>query len=128
MPPQTDDEVAMYLIARADLKMSPGKLAAQVGHGVQYTIAKIAQLRTLNIGAEYVKWYADWEAASSTKIVLRVESRDQLIELYDSMQIPRAIVRDEGRTEITATETVVSIVPVPRSVARPFIGKLPLYR
>ena len=32
------EEIVMYIIVRNDLGMSPGKVAAQVGHGVELAI------------------------------------------------------------------------------------------
>lgn len=123
------DEIVMYLVARKDLKMSPGKLAAQVGHGVQYIMARIRTYPS----PEQAAWFALWNDGSSAKIVLAVQSLvefHQLIEVLDASTVPSyALVIDEGRTELAQqTETVLAIAPLPRSIAKPYVGHLPLYR
>lgn len=119
----TPDEIVMYIIARADLKMSPGKLAAQVGHGVQY-----AMMKARNGSEETLETLERWENGSSTKIVLKAESYSHLMALQSSIPITSVVVVDEGRTEIPSTETVLALVPVPKSFAAPYLNHLPLYR
>jgi len=119
-PPE--DEVVMYLVARKDLKMSPGKLAAQCGHAVQYI------LQIINL-PENRSWYTDWRFGDHTKIVLAVNSSEELEALAAKLDVRARVVVDRGRTEIPAnTKTVLAMAPMPKSVAKPFIGHLPLYR
>jgi len=135
-----DDEVTMYLIVRADLKLSKGKLAAQVGHGVQLAM-RAAECRSINLGdfaaaADHdcvlsaPKWLQAWERGSYAKIALRVDSVAQLDALAERLRAAGAKfarVVDEGRTEIPAgTTTVLALQPMPRSVAAPFVRDLKL--
>lgn len=109
------DEIVMYFVAREDLKMSPGKLAAQVGHGVQYILA-----RTLT--SKEIEWFYEWKNGSSAKVVLSVPSLEKLVELaeiLDNAWIPYARVIDQK------TETVLALAPMPRSIAKPYVGLLP---
>lgn len=115
-----ETEVVMYLIARSDLQMSPGKLAAQVGHGVHLA------LRTCPMNSPALQ---TWEATSHTKIVLKVDSLEALLELHRVIGAERSvIVQDEGRTEIEPTATVLGLVPMSKLEARPLVGHLKLYR
>jgi PTH2 family peptidyl-tRNA hydrolase len=117
-------EVVMYLVARADLHMSPGKLAAQVGHGVQYALELVKRQED----PSFQTWHEEWAAKSSTKIILAVGSQNELSDLVRNLSIPAALVVDEGRTEIAAaSQTVVALVPVPRFKAKPFVGHLKRY-
>ncbi len=120
------EEIVMYFLARKDLKMSPGKLAAQVGHGVQYVLTRLQYTESQEEDLTL------WKAGSSAKIVLAVESLAQFTQLKETLAaspIPYAVVIDEGRTEIEPnTETLLALSALPRSRAVPLVGYLPLYR
>ena len=112
-------EVVMYLIARADLQMSPGKLGAQVGHGVQYALDLAVDSAALRL----------WKQKSSTKIVLKVDSEEELLALYEKIGAEIcALVIDEGRTEIAPGPTVIGMVPMDKKAAYPYVGHLKRYR
>ncbi len=119
------DEIVMYFVARKDLNMSPGKLAAQVGHGVQYIL-------TRTLCSQEIEWLTEWKNGSSAKVVLAINSLEKLVELagtLDTAWIPYARIVDEGRTEVAQkTETLLALTPLPRSIAKPYVGLLPLYR
>jgi peptidyl-tRNA hydrolase len=117
------DEIVMYFVARKDLNMSAGKLATQVGHGVQYLLTR------LEYDPTQTAWLTLWKNASSTKIVLAVENLEELhaiIKTLDASPVPSyARVIDEGRTEVAPkTETLLAIAPLPRSIAKPYVGHL----
>lgn len=128
--PDPMDEVVMYLVARKDLKMSPGKLAAQVGHAVDYLRDRMT--------FDDRSWETQWVKQSRTKIVLAVNSEAELLELQQKLRDPFqkdqvdfrcVVVVDEGRTEVAGnSKTVLGVVPMPKSFAKQFIGHLPLYR
>lgn len=120
------DEIVMYLVARKDLKMSPGKLAAQVGHGVQF-LSKLVRIEAFK--SDTLAWFETWDSnKSSTKIVLEVKSLQELIDLNTRVPLISVMVKDEGRTEIESTFTVLAFAPTPKSIAREWLGHLPLYR
>lgn len=92
------------IVVRHDLRMPPGKLAAQVAHGSLGAYRKAPKLnKTI------------WEKEGEAKIVLRVNSEDELLDIYDSALqngLAAALIRDEGRTVFkTPTLTVVGIGP-----------------
>jgi len=120
-------EVVMYIVARKDLKMSAGKLAAQVGHGVQDAL-EICQGSPVDNLVD-LHWFMSWVTGSRTKIVLAAGSLAEIETLHSTIGEDYCrLVEDEGRTEIAPTKTVLALVPMPKSRARPFVGHLPLYR
>lgn len=142
-----NDEIVMYIVARTDLKMSPGKLGAQIGHAVQYVLDKLeteeglksyapdpdyrkmAGLTPYPTDLTYRELARRWRTPSSAKIVLQVDSAWELHYLFDHTPIPGCQVIDEGRTEIEPnTPTVVGFFPVPKADAKLSLGHLKLYR
>jgi PTH2 family peptidyl-tRNA hydrolase len=112
--------IKQVIIAREDLNMSPGKLAAQVAH------ASIAAYEIAD------KEHIDaWKRAGVTKVVLGVGSEATIIALYKvatSKYLPTSIVCDEGRTEVSpGTITVVGIGPAPEELINEVTGHLRLY-
>jgi len=123
------DEIVMYLIARKDLKMSPGKLAAQCGHAVHYLMNMMGASPVARWDGR--DWGNQWlDSKSHAKIVLSVDSEEELLDLQQLLGPLRCMmVVDEGRTEIAhKTKTVLGMFPMPKSFARQFVGELPLYR
>lgn len=94
----------MYLIARRDLRMSAGKLAAQAGHAF------------LNCGLRFIKAslenndiFAEYKRSGETKIVLGVDTLGELVRLRDlavANGIITATVMDEGRTQFNGVPTI----------------------
>jgi peptidyl-tRNA hydrolase, PTH2 family len=112
------DEIAIYVIVRNDLGMSPGKIAAQVGHGIELSLER---------GSRY---FPQWTPTDKpcAKIILQTNSGG-LIEFMNQDIGKCVFVVDEGRTEIEPdTMTVAALVPMPRSVAKPLVEHLKLYR
>lgn len=144
----TDDKVVMYLIARRDLNMSPGKLAAQVGHGVQYVLAddlkqRIEKIQTSIWKKLWLKLHAMWHSTADddrnfmsewaendhTKIVLMVHSLEELACLEALLGTLAKVVVDAGHTELSAgTRTVLAMKPMPKSLAREYVRHLKSYR
>jgi PTH2 family peptidyl-tRNA hydrolase len=123
------DEIVMYLVARKDLKMSPGKLAAQCGHAVHYLINMMDASPVARWDGR--DWGNQWrDSKSHAKIVLSVSSEEELLELHQTLGPTRSVlVIDEGRTEVAGkTKTALGVLPMPKSYARQFVGDLPLYR
>lgn len=113
-----DSEIVQYIIVRNDLGMSPGKVAAQVGHGVELAIEK---------GSRY---YPQWTPNSKpcAKIVLQAnkEQMDSTISSFHEHCLAKVI--DEGRTEVPpGSLTVLALVPMPKYVAKSRFAHLKLY-
>ncbi|MCX8174828.1 MAG: aminoacyl-tRNA hydrolase [Candidatus Micrarchaeota archaeon] len=84
------------IIIRADLKMGKGKIAAQVSHASLSAYKKCER--------ENPKDARRWESEGQKKIVLKVGSERELLELYEKMskEIPCALIRDAGHTQVEA--------------------------
>ena len=86
----------MLFVVNGSLRMSSGKLAAQVAHCAVDLYQQIVDQRLMALNF--------WRAYGQTKIVVRGESSNELLELerraLTNKSIVRAIIHDAGRTEI----------------------------
>jgi len=114
--PRTDSEVVMYIVVNSEIKVSPGKLAAQVAHSA---------VKASEEGRETECW-EKWYCGSYTKIILKASEFEmkQLMEKYFERVV---FTRDEGRTEIQkGTLTTLAFIPLRKSEAPPELAKLKL--
>lgn len=116
----------MVIVARTDLKISAGKLAAQAAHA-----AVDAYQDALD--KQYHDWIAGWrEGGDITKIVLGVDSEGELCVLrlqVDDSRLPTAFIVDHGRTELIGRNpTCLAIGPAPVELIDALTGHLDLYR
>lgn len=92
------------IAVRTDLGMGDGKLAAQVAHA-----SLKAYERADSSAAD------DWKRSGATKVVVKVDSEDELLELEREARaanLPHALVRDAGRTQIeSGTATALGVGP-----------------
>lgn len=109
----------MYLVVNAQLEMSPGKMAAQVGHAVQLALldAPIFQPGSNN--------WNDWLDGEYGKIVLRANPA----EWEEARQLPGAvIVTDNGHTELApGSETVICFPPMLKADRPGLLKRLRLF-
>ena len=107
-----DVELKMVIAVRADLGMSKGKVAAQVGHAV---LACYRQ--ALRANPEFVK---AWLHRAQAKVTLKIDdeaSMDAVANAARARGITVAVIEDAGRTEVEpGTRTVVGLGPAPRSL------------
>lgn len=110
--------VKQVLVYRRDLKMRKGKIAAQCAHGAMAVFfqrqPKTRPVNHLDVPLDGPM--AAWVRRSFAKIVLSVESEDDLLTIHRAAQeagIPCAVITDSGRTEFKGvpTRTVVAIGP-----------------
>jgi len=115
-------EYKMVIVVRKDLGMSPGKMAAQVAHAA-VSCALIAKKRR--------RHFSEWYAEGQKKVVLRVDTLDQLRALFteaNARGITAYMVSDAGMTELPpGTVTCLGIGPAPENVIDEVTGGLPLY-
>lgn len=108
------------IVARADLGMGEGKLAAQVAH---------ASLQAYEDADAVVK--REWKGSGQKKIVLQANSERDLFELADSAErkgLPHALVRDAGHTQLEpGTATALAVGPAPDDTVDRVTGELSLY-
>lgn len=114
------EEYKLVVLVRNDVKMGKGKIAAQVGHAA-VECALYAEKKDK-------KSFEAWMDGGQAKIVLKVDSMDQLTEY---MQIARssgvhvAMITDAGRTQIEpGTVTCAGLGPAPVSELDKITGDL----
>lgn len=115
-------EYKLAIVVRDDLKMSPGKLAAQVAHA--------AVTCALEAKAKKTKWFAEWYAEGQRKVVLRAGDLAELRELDNKARaagLTHTIITDAGLTELPPnTATCLGIGPAPEGEVDKITGSLPL--
>jgi PTH2 family peptidyl-tRNA hydrolase len=106
------------IVVRSDLKMGKGKIAAQASH------ASIAVLNELPPAV-----FEEWNSDGMKKIVLKVGSEQELLDLYKRAKKTFAVslVRDAGFTQVKeGTATCIAIGPAEEREIDRITGKLRL--
>jgi PTH2 family peptidyl-tRNA hydrolase len=152
---ETDDTpeyCKMVILVRADLKMTPGKIAAQCCHGCLACFRLVSSRNSRNAGAQagfhkndasvsgfqqitseplWSSWLQAWEAAGEPKITLKVQDEQTLKTKYIAAMganLPAVMIEDEGRTQIApGSRTVCAIGPAPGSLIDAITGRLSLF-
>lgn len=108
------------IVARSDLGMGQGKLAAQVAH---------ASLSAYEDTDEATR--REWKGGGQKKIVLRVDGEAAVFELADAARaegLAHAVVRDAGHTQLdSGTVTALAVGPGPEDAVNRVTGELSLY-
>lgn len=120
------EEYKQVIVVRSDLKMSKGKTAAQAAHASVEAVLSI-----IDTGQpDWVKWLREWRAQGQKKIVVRVESEAELLNVYSEalrLGLPTSLVSDAGLTELPpGTRTAVAIGPAPSRLVDKVTGHLKL--
>ncbi|MEM4431693.1 MAG: peptidyl-tRNA hydrolase Pth2 [Desulfurococcaceae archaeon] len=114
------EEFKQVIIVRKDLGMSKGKTAVQVAHA-----SVLAAFEAYNKKTE---WFKSWFESGQKKIVLKVDSEEELLKYYNEAvksNLPVAIVRDAGLTELPpGTVTAIAIGPAPGKLIDRFTSEL----
>lgn len=109
-------EPVMYIVVNKDLKMSPGKVAAQAAH-----VAVKAYHR--NFGSDITR---EWYLGSYAKIILKA-SEFEMKELLNKYPLFTAMTIDEGRTEIPkGSLTAIAFIPLDKDCAPAKLKELKL--
>ncbi|WP_436901223.1 peptidyl-tRNA hydrolase Pth2 [Halovenus halobia] len=108
------------IVARADLGMGEGKLAAQVAH------ASLQAYEEADARAQ-----REWKGSGQKKIVLQANNERELFEINESADVeglPHALVRDAGHTQLEpGTATTVAVGPATERAVDAITGELSLY-
>jgi PTH2 family peptidyl-tRNA hydrolase len=102
----------MALIVRSDLKLSKGKIASQCSHA-----AVLCYQTALKSNS---KLASQWSSMGQPKIVLKVDSLNELEILYKTAKDKKLIVelvQDAGRTQVApGTKTTIGLLDYSDSV------------
>ena len=115
------NEIVQYFVVNSDVKMSAGKIAAQVAHAETMILIDLFLFKEIKESMKLLwDWYNNYE---QKKIILRGKEKD-LIKLIDEGFYG---VVDSGYTEILkGTITVVGLPPITRNEAQKYIKRLQL--
>ncbi|MFZ0513235.1 MAG: peptidyl-tRNA hydrolase Pth2 [Candidatus Nitrosopolaris sp.] len=97
------------IVVRRDLRMGIGKMAAQVAHAAVLGAERTKQFNQV--------WFHRWFESGQAKVVVKVQSFEELIALRkdaENMSLIVVQVEDRGLTQIPAgTTTCIGIGPAP---------------
>jgi PTH2 family peptidyl-tRNA hydrolase len=97
-------EYKQVIVTRKDLKLSKGKLAAQVAHA---SLDSFERANTSQRG--------EWKKDGSKKVVVEVPDLRTMLNLHKKalkLGLPCALIKDAGRTELApGTVTALGIGP-----------------
>lgn len=115
-------EVKQVIVIRRDIEMGKGKMVAQGAHASLSSFLKTWK--------SHREWASQWLRSGQKKIVVRVDSLEELKKVYEearSLGLPVAVVRDRGLTQLPpGTVTAVGIGPAPAELIDRVTGKLKL--
>lgn len=118
-----DGEHKLVLVVRSDLKMGKGKVAAQCAHAAVGAFSKAQKKDPAAL--------EEWEYTGQAKIALKVDSEEELMNIYNSAKkagLTTSLIRDAGRTQIAPnTKTVLGIGPASKNAIDFVTGHLKLY-
>lgn len=110
------------IVVRTDIGMGKGKLAAQVAHA-SLSSAEAAMKKKPS-------WFDGWKDGGQAKIVLKVESEEDLRQLFQKAKaagLPTSLVEDRGLTQLEpGTVTCLGVGPAPDAAIDQITGKLKL--
>ena len=136
--------VKQVIIARKDLKMNRGKLAAQVAHASMAVILDMMEKSIIDdfannyhftkreIQYENNSFLAKWLDKQFAKVVLKVNSEEELEYFYNKakeLNLPTSLIEDSGYTQFKGqkTKTTCAIGPCDPEVLDKLTGELKLY-
>ena len=107
------------IVARTDIGMGDGKLAAQVAHASLKAYEKA-----------HTKTQREWKDEGQKKVVVTASSESELHELADQARregLPHAVVRDAGHTQLEpGTVTALAVGPGEENLVDRVTGDLSL--
>lgn len=116
------EEYKMVIVVRGDIKLSPGKMAAQVAHA--------AVNCAFSAKKNYKDWFDGWYDEGQKKVVVKVKNMEELRELQDEARkskLPHSLITDAGHTQLPpGTVTCLGIGPAPESMIDKVTGHLTL--
>ncbi|HOE52731.1 MAG TPA: peptidyl-tRNA hydrolase Pth2 [Methanomassiliicoccales archaeon] len=115
-------ELKMVIVVRKDLKLSPGKMAAQVAHAAVNCALASKKRRPIN----FDRWYSEGQK----KVVLKAQDLNELIQIKQAAEdagLVTSLITDAGLTELPPnTTTCLGIGPAPNAEMDRITGHLGL--
>ena len=112
-------ELAQYIIINNSLGMDKGKAVAQGSHASVSVLDKVDKATV-----------ETWKQNGMKKIVLKVASTNELVELFQSAKdagLPCALITDAGRTQIEpGSKTAFACGPIDEEEATKYFSELKL--
>jgi PTH2 family peptidyl-tRNA hydrolase len=112
----------MVIVVRKDLKLSPGKLAAQVAHAAVNCALASKRKRSVN----FERWYGEGQK----KVVVKVNDLAELYQIKQAAEdagLTTSLITDAGLTELPPnTTTCLGIGPAPNADVDRVTGHLGL--
>ena len=108
------------IVVRSDLKLSKGKMAAQVAHASleAYKKAESSDIE-------------EWESSGVKKVVLKAADEKELMEVYQKLKEAKfkpSLIKDAGHTEVDpGTITCVGVGPLPENAVDKVTGRLKMF-
>ena len=117
------DEIKLVIVVRTDLGLTKGKMAVQVAHA-SVNCAMQAHSKSRKV-------YDEWYRGGQKKIVAKVASERELLELKSMAEargLIRSLVTDAGLTQVPpGTTTCLGIGPAGSKKIDPLTGDLGLF-
>jgi len=109
------------IVFRNDLKLGKGKIAAQVSHAAveSYILTSKRDPRVAQA----------WLDEGQKKVVLKIESREELLALYQEVknQLTAVLIKDAAHTQLPAPDfTCIGIGPIKESEVDKFTARYKL--
>lgn len=115
-------EIKQVIVVRKDLKMNRGKIAAQAAHAsMKIFFDRVINTKekkddSFDITINFSKEMEFWRESAFTKACLRVDSEEELLEIYDKAKkegLPTALITDSGQAVFhnIPTNTCIAIGP-----------------
>ncbi len=106
------------IVLRTDLNMGKGKMVAQGSHASLAAYLRAAKQKP--------QWAEAWLAEGMKKIVLRVGSKEALVQLFEEArrELPAALITDAGHTQVEpGTLTAMAAGPAPEPEIDKFFSR-----
>jgi len=134
IPASSSSSLKAIFVVNRGLKLSPGKIAAQVAHAA---LALARRNEASAVGPQQSALYRQWSQEHEKIVVVTTNSHkaettavhemDDLLNKAHALQIPTVEIHDAGRTEVMCgTRTVIGFGPGPAHIIDQVSGDLRL--
>lgn len=112
-------------------KVRTGKMMSQAAHAAMAVFFDRSEVTGLTMECRLTVAMAEWSTGSFGKIVVSVDTEEELLEIYQQAQdaeLPCSLITDSGRTEFDGepTHTAVAVGPAYADEVDKITGDLPL--